>query len=496
MSEIDFMGYKCSFHVDSDKKIHYEHNIRLPELVQLEKDHIDPTKFSEVTLNLGKLQEAYETVFGDAIREYNKGKRKDRQISNYLEQIKKDGRRGKHLNQKADGARKPAYEAIIQIGCTGNQPEPEKAFKVLKLFVEKWIPSHYPNIKPILIAYHGDEFCIDRKTKKKIPSGFHCHFDFIYTAHCLSEKELKEELKYRAEMKEKKKKELETRNISFDDDLWKQKDWREDMICRTGKSLTKGPALQASLSSALLEMGFKTGNGTTAQIQFEEQVRHDLQDFAESMGLKIDRTPGERHKHDKKSVYQEKQELKKEKEYICSEVLKSQKQIEQLKKDRAYVDEQKKENLQNADNNAKKEAELFEQERELNKRIDFIKQKSELAQSFECIAEEVEKNQQSFDKIESDFWEKENTIPLKQRISDFVNECKKIVTNVAVQLSKYKQAFERCWKWSPKNFRNLAEQMEEEGCTNYEQFVEKRRFGVTKSQIKENKTTIFKGRKK
>lgn len=30
------------------------------------------------------------------------------------------------------------------------------------------------------------------------------------------------------------------------------------------------------------------------------------------------------------------------KEYICSEVLKFQKQIEQLKKDRAYVDEQKK----------------------------------------------------------------------------------------------------------------------------------------------------------
>lgn len=41
---------------------------------------------------------------------------------------------------------------------------------------------------------------------------------------------------------------------------------------------------------------------------------------------------------------------------------------------------------------------------------------------------------QSFDKIESDFWEKENTIPLKQRISDFVKECKKIVTTVAVQL--------------------------------------------------------------
>ena len=493
MSDIDFMGYKCSFHVDSDKKIHYEHNIRLPELVQREKDHIDPTKFSEVTLNLGKLQDAYETVFGDAIKEYNKGKRKDRQISNYLEQIKKDGRRGKHLNQKADGSRKPAYEAVIQIGCTGNQPEPEKALKVLKLFVEKWIPSHYPNIKPILIAYHGDEFCIDRKTKKKIPSGFHCHFDFIYTAHCLSEQELQEEMKYRAEMKEKKKKELETRNISFDDDLWKQKDWREDMICRTGKSLTKGPALQASLSSALLEMGFKTGNGTTAQIQFEEQVRHDLQDFAESMGLKINRTPGERHKHDKKSVYQEKQELKKEKEKLSLQFLEIQKQFERIEKDRTRIEKQKKENLRIADNNKKKEIILLKQDKELSDRIDFFKSKTELVHSFESIAEEVNNNQLSLKMIESDFWSKEKIIPLKERISNFINGCKKVVTNLSIQLTKYKQAFKEFWKWGPMNFRELADNMEKEKCSNYEQFFEKRRFSNTTTHL--HKTSIFRRKK-
>jgi hypothetical protein len=312
MSEIDFMGYKCSFHVDTDKVIHYEHNIRDPKLIKHEK-HIDPTKFSEVSLNLGHLDEAYETIFGDAIKEYNEHQRKDRRIKNYLELIRKDARRGKHLNQKADGSRKPAYEAVIQIGCAENQPDPEKAFKILKLFVEKWIPTHYPNIKPILIAYHGDEFYVDRKTKQKHPSGFHCHFDFIYVAHCLTEEEYKKEMKYREEMKELKKKELESKNIPFDEKLWKEKDWREDMVRRTGKSLTKGMSIQTSMSSALLEMGFKTGNGTTAQIQFEEQVRHDLQDFAESMGLKIDRTPGEKHKHDEKSVYQKKRNLKKQK---------------------------------------------------------------------------------------------------------------------------------------------------------------------------------------
>ena len=43
MSDIDFMGYKCTFHVDTDSKIHYEHNIRDPKLVKHEK-HIDTTK--------------------------------------------------------------------------------------------------------------------------------------------------------------------------------------------------------------------------------------------------------------------------------------------------------------------------------------------------------------------------------------------------------------------------------------------------------------------
>ena len=41
------------------------------------------------------------------------------------------------------------------------------------------------------------------------------------------------------------------------------------------------------------EMGFKTAKKGTAQMQFEEAVRHDLQDFAEGMGIIIDRTPGQ-----------------------------------------------------------------------------------------------------------------------------------------------------------------------------------------------------------
>ena len=460
MSDIDFMGYKCTFHVDTDSKIHYEHNIRDPKLVKHEK-HIDPTKKSEVTVNLGHLEAAYETVFGDYVKEYNKGLRKDRQIKNYLELVRKDARRGKHLNQKADGSRKPAYEAIIQIGNRDNQPDPESALRILKLFVEKWIPQHYPNIKPILIAYHADEFSIDRTTKEKIPSPVHCHLDFIYIAHCLTAEELKKEEEYREEAKKKKMEELRLKNIKFEEDLWKQKDWRDDMIKRTGKSLTKGMQIQTSMSSALREMGFKSGNGTTAQILFEEQVRHDLQDFAEGMGLKIDRTPGERHKHDTKPVYQEKQELKRQQKEWKK---KMEKEKLELKIQKAEVEKQKIEILITSDRNTKKEVELLERDKILSQKIDFFKSRSELVHSFECTAEEVKNNNLSFEKIEAEFWANEKTHPLKQRISNFLKGCKKVVTHLSLQLSEYKQAFERFWKWKPKQFRELADSMEKLNC--------------------------------
>ena len=56
--------------------------------------------------------------------------------------------------------------------------------------------------------------------------------------------------------------------------------------------------LQCSMSGALAEMGFVTAKGKrTAQQQFEKSVRHELQDFAEERGIKIDRSPGEKHSH-------------------------------------------------------------------------------------------------------------------------------------------------------------------------------------------------------
>ncbi len=81
-----------------------------------------------------------------------------------------------------------------------------------------------------------------------------------------------------------------------------------------------GPKLQSSMTGTLKEMGFVTAKGKgTAQQQREEAVRHDLQDFAEERGFKIDRTLGEKHSHKEKPVYQQmkENELKEQEEKIA-----------------------------------------------------------------------------------------------------------------------------------------------------------------------------------
>ena len=243
------------------------HNKRDPKIVSSEK-HIDLSRPHETILDCGTLEKCYQQIFDEAVKKYNaKQKRKDRRIENYLETILNDKRQGKHKNIKADESRKPAYEMIIQLGNRDNRPDDEKASRVLKAFCN-FLIKKYPNIVPIGIYLHNDEFSIDEETHLKVFSPVHIHFDYVYVAHL-------------------------------------------------GKSLKTGMDLQCSMSGALAEMGFVTAKGKgTAQQQFEESVRHDLQDFAEERGIKIDRTPGEKHSHKEKPVYQQmKENEKKEKRF-------------------------------------------------------------------------------------------------------------------------------------------------------------------------------------
>lgn len=206
---------------------------------------------------------------------------------------------------------------IIQLGNRDNRPDDDLASRVLKDFCN-FLIENYPNIVPIGIYLHNDEFSIDEETHLKVISSPHIHFDYIYLA-------------------------------------------------RRGKSLKTGMELQCSMSGALAEMGFVTAKGKgTAQQQFEESVRHALQDFAEERGIKIDRTPGEKHSHKEKPVFQQmKENEKKEHELAEREKVVELGEAPLLKKQKE-LDQQKNEIDQKAKNaeQALKDAQTIQAENE------------------------------------------------------------------------------------------------------------------------------------
>ena len=139
------------------------HNIRDERYVS-KQEHIDPTLSDQnVILYDVPVRQAYEDIFGEAVKEYNsRQKRADRCINNYYDKIKTDKR--KHL----------VYECIVQIGDrddTGNIAETEK--EALKRFAENW-GKRNPNLCLIGAYIHADE-----------PDGtVHMHLDYIPVAQC------------------------------------------------------------------------------------------------------------------------------------------------------------------------------------------------------------------------------------------------------------------------------------------------------------------------
>ncbi len=278
------------------------HNLRLTDYVETQK-HIDPTRDHGVIFHMGDERETYNKIFGEAIKEYNKGKRKDRQITDYYQKILDDERCGTHKNPKASSKRQPFYELQYYIGNRDSHCPDEKAKKILKLFITKVMPKKYPNFITTSLAWHNDEYSFSRKGER-IESPLHYHGPGIFIAHALTPEEFKKEMEYREKCKEMKKAELKEKGIPWDERKWKEKDWRKGMIERWGKSLEKGMSLQSSMSAACNEMGFFTEKGKgTAQQQFAEAVRHDLMDFCEEMGIKINRSKGHQHSHISKEDY-------------------------------------------------------------------------------------------------------------------------------------------------------------------------------------------------
>ena len=444
---LDFMGYKAMCHCRPI--IQRLHNKRDPKIVSSEK-HIDLSRTHETILDCGTIEQCYEQIFGEAVKKYNaKQKRKDRRIENYLETILNDKRQGKHKNIKADGSRKPAYEMIIQLGNRDNRPDDEKASRVLKDFCN-FLIKKYPNIVPIGIYLHNDEFSIDEETHLKVFSPVHIHFDYVYVAHL-------------------------------------------------GKSLKTGMDLQCSMSGALAEMGFITAKGKgTAQQQFEESVRHDLQNFAEERGIKIDRTPGEKHSHKEKPVFQQMKENEKKEREITERVkvvergeaplLKKQKALDEQKKEIDQKSKNAEQALQNAqiiqteNEKASKNLELEQNDLERDKNL--FKTSVQKVHAYNQICGEVERNNMSIDSEISIF--KNNRFEdFTSRFNKFVENVKKIVTAITTELNWYKAAFKDFWNKTSKDFRHLADVMDRNNCKKFSDYNKKFYNGELDYQIQE-----------
>ena len=116
------------------------------------------------------LKQAYETCFGEALKDYNAAqKRKDRQKENYLKEIKNSG-----------NGEKPFYENVVQIGKMTDTPvvdengkltEDAKAtIKVLEKYA-KTFQERNPNLYLFNCVMHLDE------------ATPHLHMDYIPVAH-------------------------------------------------------------------------------------------------------------------------------------------------------------------------------------------------------------------------------------------------------------------------------------------------------------------------
>ena len=122
------------------------------DLVHGRDAHIDTSKSGlNEYWKTESLEDAYERIFGDAVREYNaKQKRSDRKTSIEKEMQKiRDSVSNKNPQYLC-------YEMIVQVGDRDNHPDDEICKTILKEFYERW-EERYPNLPIFQASLHLDE---------------------------------------------------------------------------------------------------------------------------------------------------------------------------------------------------------------------------------------------------------------------------------------------------------------------------------------------------
>ena len=153
------MGKTISTHNGSSA--HRDHNIRNPKATDKQEHISKELKDRNEILYDEKPKDAYERIFGEALRKYNaKQTRPEREIRDYYYHVCKDAK--KH----------PVYEMIVQIGDrndTGIDAPLER--ECLKEFYEGW-KERNPHLICIGAYIHADEK----------DGSLHMHIDYIPVA--------------------------------------------------------------------------------------------------------------------------------------------------------------------------------------------------------------------------------------------------------------------------------------------------------------------------
>ena len=147
--------------VHSGSSISTGHNLRLRYITDKE-GHINP-KLPHETWHHEDMAQAYEKLFGQAIRDYNaRQKRKDRRLDeNYMKTVQEDPL--KHI----------AYEYIVGVYPQEDTVCPEWVQKeILRKYVDEW-QERNPNLYLVGAYYHADE----------PEAGIHIHLDYIPVGH-------------------------------------------------------------------------------------------------------------------------------------------------------------------------------------------------------------------------------------------------------------------------------------------------------------------------
>lgn len=389
-----FSGYTASAHCKPE--YNFAHNLRITDSVY-NQEHIGPGEHEnwiggdEIDPRL-----LFNNVFEEATKKYNENqKRSDRKIKDYYQRVLDDGRFGKSKTLKIgnktkniDTSKKPIYEFIIQIGNREEHPDSQDSKKVMKSFIDEvWKEKFGKNFKLIRVDYHDDEYSQNKDGEYTIKSPAHIHVAFIPVVEKTPE-ELKGKGVFKLELQHSLSQACEQAGFKTDHLTEEERAIKSEIKANIKKAKEEGnKELKEQLQEQLV--AYTT---YTSQQRFEEAVRFAFAEHCRNNGIKIDLTPGKKHSHQNKQLYQINQEQKRLEETIEKkeqlEVIVDSK-IEELNQDKADFEQQKQDDLADI----KKQQEQLETD------------KSEFAEQKKSDLEEIEQSRNSLQEDINNFAE-------------------------------------------------------------------------------------------